>query len=455
MNWTIDFCYAVILTSLTGSVLTLMWYLVGALLERIGFMNIRHILLRGVLFFYLVPMAYVMFKIPSCMPAMMDARFFASTPMILWISRVLVALWMIGAIFFGIRHIGRVQSLRKKNREAIPCERSVQEYFEQICLELKVPAGKVQLLQSYHAPVPAIMGVIHPKIILPVKAYSKEELRVIFLHELTHYKQGDLFGKSCMSIVLITNFFNPAAWWMNSLIGKWNEYACDYKAYSHAGGIKAYFDVIISMVEETGSNGLSVCLVENSVELEKRVKHMSKFYKVRKYPKWIAAVIFCVMILLSTSTVYAAADFLGRGYIELYDNTVVNFDETVNANADAELTEYYDNGADESIHVETKNIQSMTRSSYGFCWEVPANTMYQTQGFTASSGGSITVTVVADPDNLDLMVGIVQPDGSRRYVTGSDVVTHQFALEQSGIYRVFVQNDNSSAVNAEGTCIVK
>ena len=51
MNWTIDLCYAIILTSLTGSVLTLMWYLVGELLEWIGFMNIRHILLRGVLIF--------------------------------------------------------------------------------------------------------------------------------------------------------------------------------------------------------------------------------------------------------------------------------------------------------------------------------------------------------------------------------------------------------------------
>lgn len=453
MNWTIDLCYAIILTSLTGSVLTLMWYLVGELLEWTGFMNIRHILLRGVLIFYLVPVAYIMFKIPSHMSGMVDARFFTATPMILWISRALVALWVAGVIFYGIRHIGRTQELKKKNEDAIPCERSVQEYFEQICLELKVPVGKVQLLQSYHAMVPAIMGVIHPKIILPVKAYSKEELRVIFLHELTHYKQGDLYGKAGMSVVLIMNFFNPVARWMNSLIGMWNEYACDYKVYPYVGGIRAYFDVIISMVEEKGSNELSVCLVEDSIELEKRGRHMKKFYKVKTYSKWVAAIILCAMILLSTNTVYAATGFLGRGYIELYDDTAVTVDE--NENEGTELTEYYASGIDENVHVVTKSVQSQARASYGFYWSVPKNTMYQTNGFTASSGGSISVMVDADPNDLTIEVGIIQPDDVRRYVTGSGDIYHKFELTQSGTYRVYVKNDNGVAVEVDGSYIVK
>ena len=80
--------------------------------------------------------------------------------------------------------------------------------------------------------------------------------------------------------------------------------------------------------------------------------------------------------------------------------------------------------------------------------------MLQTPVFRGTTGGSITVTMEITPDNKTVSVGIVEPDGTRRYVNGSRLVYHEFKLDQSGSYRVFVQNNNSTAVEVEGSYIV-
>ena len=38
-------------------------------------------------------------------------------------------------------------------------------------------------------------GVLRPKVILPVRRYGKDELQVIFTHEITHYLQGAMLLK--------------------------------------------------------------------------------------------------------------------------------------------------------------------------------------------------------------------------------------------------------------------
>ena len=81
--------------------------------------------------------------------------------------------------------------------------------------------------------------------------------------------------------------------------------------------------------------------------------------------------------------------------------------------------------------------------------------MFTTGAFSASSGQDILVTVAAEPDNKTLKVGIIEPDGTRRYVVSSGDIYHKFVLDQTGRYRVFVENDNSVVVNVVGSYIVQ
>ena len=89
-----------------------------------------------------------------------------------------------------------------------------------------------------------------------------------------------------------------------------------------------------------------------------------------------------------------------------------------------------------------------------FTWTVSGNVLRKTPEFDAKAGGSINVTVVGPADKY-VNVGIIEPDGTKRYVREKGDIYHKFALDQTGKYRVFVENKNAGAVDVEGSYIVR
>ena len=55
----INILYAILLTSITGAIFTVLFVVAGRVLERMGFLHIRYELLKVVAFFYLCPVAYL------------------------------------------------------------------------------------------------------------------------------------------------------------------------------------------------------------------------------------------------------------------------------------------------------------------------------------------------------------------------------------------------------------
>src|SRR5699024_5493409 len=76
---------------------------------------------------------------------------------------------------------------------------------------------------------PFIYGLWKPKIVLPSISFTTEELRHIFLHELVHYKRGDLWTKSLLTIIQALHWFNPIVHMARHNIDRCGEYACDEK----------------------------------------------------------------------------------------------------------------------------------------------------------------------------------------------------------------------------------
>ena len=55
----IDIVTLVLLTTLTGSIMMLLWYGIGMILERLGFINIVFELLKMVALFFYLPIAFI------------------------------------------------------------------------------------------------------------------------------------------------------------------------------------------------------------------------------------------------------------------------------------------------------------------------------------------------------------------------------------------------------------
>ena len=64
----------------------------------------------------------------------------------------------------------------------------------------------------------------------------------------------------------------------------------------------------------------------------------------------------------------------------------------------------------------------------------------------------MSVSVV--PKNVEIKVGIQQPNGVWRYVKGSELINHTFKVTQNGAHRVYVQNDSSTEVNVFGHYVI-
>lgn len=90
----------------------------------------------------------------------------------------------------------------------------------------------------------------------------------------------------------------------------------------------------------------------------------------------------------------------------------------------------------------------MPNLSYSYDWAIPSNTTYRSvQGYYKTVGSEITTSVYARPTNHQVKVGIIQPDGTRRYVAGSGSFAHTFSIKQTGTHYVYAENPSSGEVS--------
>lgn len=77
---------------------------------------------------------------------------------------------------------------------------------------------------------PGIAGVFNPRVILPrscVEELNERELRCVLMHELVHYRRGDLFLHHALLLSCYLHWCNPVVWLALRQFTKEMEKACD------------------------------------------------------------------------------------------------------------------------------------------------------------------------------------------------------------------------------------
>ena len=90
--------------------------------------------------------------------------------------------------------------------------------------------ARPRLLVCQGLKVPMLAGALRPAILLPQGKITGEELGFSLLHELTHYRRGDIWLKTLAMWVNALYWFNPLAWYMIRLVERDTELACDEDA---------------------------------------------------------------------------------------------------------------------------------------------------------------------------------------------------------------------------------
>lgn len=455
MNWTIRVITAVILTSVTGTILFAVWYLIGQLLERMGYINIMYWLLRLLLVFWFVPLAYLTIMLDNLQNKAGNFIFF-NTDIIRSVSNVLVGIWIFVVLCSCVRYVRSIRRTYLYFKDAFECEPEIREAFDAACRLLSIKEGRVKVRQSFKTLIPVCIGTFRPTVIIRPEHYTEEELRVIFVHELTHYKHKDQWLKHLTFIASCLHCFNPVIYKLKRMVGTWAEYACDSDSVKVIGSIKDYFHVILDMAkanEDTKMPGVYSSLVEDEAGIKDRLSHIQRSKDMKIKNKWKAILCVATMFVTSTTSVYGATTATENAYLNAYDATVNEVRELSQKVTADGYTEYEVTGLASGVTEEEGKVTQKDRAgqSYSFTWEIKKNYSIRSAAFKASSGQKITVTAVGIPSNVTYHLGIVQPDGVRRYVSGSDVVSHKFTLTQTGTYYVYVQNmSTTTALTVSG-----
>ena len=222
-------------------------------------------------------------------------------------------IWSALALVLFVRRItvyqGFIQYIKAGNTEVsdIKILNLLSDCEEKLNIKTRVELSYNSLIAS-----PIMIGFFRPRIVLPVHELEDKELSYIFVHELTHYKQRDMFYKWLIQIVVCVHWFNPFVYLLEKEVNKSCELSCDEKAISilDEKAKREYGDTLISFLKSNNlykSSLASVTLTEGAEQLKERLGAIMKFRKKSKVITAITAiftVIVCVCFFVTGA--YAA-----------------------------------------------------------------------------------------------------------------------------------------------------
>lgn len=162
----------------------------------------------------------------------------------------LTFIWMLGmcvylAVIFGsyIKYTRRLKASCVSELECSAVDKVKSELGVRKYIRVRV-SGEVAS--------PLLVGVFFPTVYIPEKCISDEGMRMVLLHELTHYKRKDLIFKWAACISSAVHWFNPFSHLLCKNIGEVCEFCCDASVTEKLSESekKTYMKTILDIAEE-------------------------------------------------------------------------------------------------------------------------------------------------------------------------------------------------------------
>lgn len=385
-----------------------------------------------------------------------------------------------------------------KNLKAI----SEETYDEQILSAYREIRGSlrissdIKIMTSANLLSPLLFGVMKPVIIIPARQFTYNELKMIFAHELTHYKHKDLLIKLVMSLAMSVHWFNPLVYILAKSMNECCELCCDECVLKtmDLSDKKDYGRLLISVIEHTSKRryAYTTAMASPKNDIQKRLTRIAEFKNTSKVFKTAGAMLAVSMTVCSVTAFgfSSAKEVLPEPVAEFIEEAVTkpvitalptpevnqdysdyaqNSDRIVNEvytspsyeetaeDPIGETTEIYpaaDTETSEPIQEDISNkadsayTVDISNSSIGFSADFTENgqSMESVHTYTASSASIMAVYASSGSVKVtDADTGEVIYDGN-----GSDETTARIHVEQGKNYRVGLTSDTDgeSKINA-------
>lgn len=217
----------------------------------------------------------------------------AQWAMILWGAGAAVTAGWLLACLYQVR--GRI--LRRR----IPVPDPVLQVFAACKQELGI-RRHISIRMQDAITVPAITGVLRPVLILPanLETGDQETLRHIILHELTHYKKGDLVMIQVMNVLNVLYWFNPLVWLCFRLMRKDMETICDQRVLGMTDRERqsGYVAMLMQFASAPRNSVLyaAMSLNDGRADMEERIRNMCRRRRMGRGMKAVAVLIAVLML---------------------------------------------------------------------------------------------------------------------------------------------------------------
>lgn len=172
--------------------------------------------------------------------------------------------WIIGVIVcITIPLISQGVYVKRLKRTSFPINSG--KYYEiyKVCREELGMSGSIgiYLWSNDKIHIPFGLGVVKYNIWLPEKEFSDQELRLIFLHEMTHILHRDMPMKYMLLLVNAIHWYNPFIYFYNKAMNLQCELACDEEVMKHLIGeeIISYGMLLMNIPKRKNINYVSLC----------------------------------------------------------------------------------------------------------------------------------------------------------------------------------------------------
>lgn len=162
---------------------------------------------------------------------------------------LLAYIWLVGMCIFLIVVISSyIIYLIRKHKKAIRITENA--VLNEVKKELKIKRH-IKIRMSTDIQSPMLAGVLFPVIYIPCREIPDENMRMVFLHELTHYKRKDLLIKWLSLFVNAVHWFNPLAYLLCANVSEACEVSCDMAVTKNMSDTeqKIYMKTILDLVE--------------------------------------------------------------------------------------------------------------------------------------------------------------------------------------------------------------
>ena len=159
-------------------------------------------------------------------------------------------IWGAGVlIFLLIVIISYFRFLCRKSKNSVKISDS--KFFSEVKKELKIKKH-VRLKASSDIDSPMLVGVLFPTVYIPCREIPSGNMRMVLLHELTHYKRKDLLVKLFAVFVNAVHWFNPLCYLACAALSEACEVSCDMAVTKNMSEDeqKLYMQTILNLVEE-------------------------------------------------------------------------------------------------------------------------------------------------------------------------------------------------------------